>query len=71
MRRTMAATFDGSVFKPDEKLDLEPDTVVRIIIETIPAARNGDVTAACLAANLDGSPDWSENLEEYPHGRQA
>lgn len=34
MTRTLEATFDGSVLRLDEPLDLEPNTRVRVTIET-------------------------------------
>lgn len=34
MTRTLEATFDGSVLRPDEPLDLKPNTRVRVTIET-------------------------------------
>jgi predicted DNA-binding antitoxin AbrB/MazE fold protein len=34
MTRTVTATFDGEVLRPDEPVDLEPNTKVRITIES-------------------------------------
>ena len=34
MTRTLEATFDGKVLRPDHPLDLEPNTRVRVTIET-------------------------------------
>jgi predicted DNA-binding antitoxin AbrB/MazE fold protein len=34
MTITMNAVFDGEVFRPDEPLDLPPNTKVRLTIET-------------------------------------
>ena len=33
MELTFEATFDGEVFRPDEKVDLEPNTKVKVTIE--------------------------------------
>jgi len=33
MEQTIEATFDGEVFRLDEKIDLEPNTKVRITVE--------------------------------------
>ncbi|MEO7718279.1 MAG: hypothetical protein ABIY70_18925 [Capsulimonas sp.] len=69
MTRTLNATFDGaSSLKLDEQLDLAPNTVVRVTIETVDAPAANDFLAICLGANLDGPADWSENLEHYLYG---
>ena len=70
MTRTMDAVFDGTSLKLNETLDLEPNTVVRVTIETIVPPMPTDFIATCLAANLDGPEDWSENLEEYLYGNK-
>ena len=54
MTRTVNATFDGDVLRTDEPIDLEPNTRVRVTIETVEK----------LAAALDLSmaelmPDWA------------
>ncbi len=33
MELTFEATFDGEVFRPNEKIDLEPDTKVKVTVE--------------------------------------
>jgi len=67
MTRTVEAVFDGEVLRPDEPLNLEPNTRVRITVEddlgSEPKRRSFLRTARSL--NLDGPPDWSENIEEY------
>jgi hypothetical protein len=68
MTRTLEATFDGTSLNFNEALDLEPNTVVRVTIETLSPNPPADFISVCLAANLDGPPDWSENLEEYLYG---
>ncbi|BDI32424.1 hypothetical protein CCAX7_44750 [Capsulimonas corticalis] len=69
MTRTLNATFDGaSSLKLDEQLDLAPNTIVRVTIETVDVPAANDFLAVCLAANLDGPEDWSENLEHYLYG---
>ena len=61
--------FDGaSSLKLDEQLDLAPNTLVRVTIETIEAPANHDFLSVCLSANLEGPADWSENLEQYLYG---
>jgi len=64
MTRTVTAMFDGAVLRLDERVDLEPNTRVRVTIEVIdPLADEGLSfldTAASL--NLEGPSDWSEKI---------
>lgn len=73
MSRTVEAVFDGEVIRPDEPLDLEPNTRVRITVEdkltAEPKRRSFLRTARSL--NLDGPPDWSERIEEYLYERSS
>jgi predicted DNA-binding antitoxin AbrB/MazE fold protein len=73
MTRTVEAVFDGEVIRPDEPLDLEPNTRVRITVEdklkAEPKRRSFLRTARSL--NLDGPSDWSERIEEYLYGRST
>lgn len=73
MSRTVEAVFDGEVIRPDEPLDLAPNTRVRITVEdkltAEPKRRSFLRTARSL--NLDGPPDWSERIEEYLYGRSS
>jgi hypothetical protein len=66
MTQTVEAVWDGKVIRLLEPLVIAPNTTVRVTVETIdtvphtPPLDFGDI---CLAANLDGPEDWSENLE--------
>jgi len=62
MTRILEATFDGTSLRFSEVLDLEPNTIVRVTIETVDPTVPNDFLAVCLAANLDGPRDWSENF---------
>jgi hypothetical protein len=66
MVKTIDAVFDGTVFRPTEEIRLQPNTPVRITIETLPF-RQGRTSFLELARslNLDGPADWSESLDEY------
>jgi predicted DNA-binding antitoxin AbrB/MazE fold protein len=67
MVKTIEALFDGAVFRPAEPIALEPNTVVRITIETTPPIA-GEATSFLRTArslNLDGPPDWSANIDKY------
>ena len=70
MSQTLDATFDGSVFRPDKPIELEPNTRVRITIET--AATSDQQPESFLrvarSLNLVGPPDWSSRLDDYLYG---
>lgn len=70
MTRTVQAVFDGEVLRPQEPLDLEPQTRVQITIETILEPKENSQSFLDVAAslNLDGPSDWSENFEQYLYG---
>ena len=71
MTRTMTAMFDGEVLRPDEPVDLEPNTRVRITID--PSEQPEEKTMSFLdtaaSLNLEGPSDWSERFEDYLYGR--
>ena len=61
---TVTATFDGEVLRPDEPLDLEPNTMVRITIEAIasPVEKTLSVLDTAASLNLEGPSDWSVRI---------
>ena len=67
---SIQATFDGQVFRPDIPIRLEPNTKVRITIESDSAIESGQVSFLQTAKELqlDGPPDWSENLDDDLYG---
>jgi hypothetical protein len=72
MTRSIEAVFDGSTLRPDEPLELPPNTRVRLTIESLPtpkAAASFLRTARSL--DLAGPRDWSSNLEAYLYGEKA
>lgn len=71
MTRTMTAIFDGEVLRPDEPVDLKPNTKVRITIEAseAPVEKTLSFLDTAASLNLDGPSDWSERFEEYLYGR--
>jgi AF2212-like protein len=71
MTRTVNATFDGEVLRPDEPVDLEPNTRVRVTIEAAasPAEETLSLLDTAAALNLEGPSDWSERFEDYLYGR--
>ena len=70
MTQTLEAIFDGSVFRPDQPIELEPNTRVRITIEPATTSDKEPVSFLEVAEslNLEGPPDWSARLDEYLYG---
>lgn len=70
MSQTLDATFDGNVFRPDQPIELEPNTRVRITIETNPASEEEaqSFLAVARSLKLEGPPDWSSRLDDYLYG---
>jgi len=70
MTKTLYLTFDGKVFRPEEPIELPPDTRVRATIEAADLVRreHGSFLDTARSLNLDGPPDWSSQLEEYLYG---
>jgi hypothetical protein len=73
MVKTIGATYDGQVFRPDHPVELEPNTHVRLTIEAAgprpPKAQS--FLALARSLRLQGPPDWSTNIEIYLYGREA
>jgi predicted DNA-binding antitoxin AbrB/MazE fold protein len=71
MSQTLNATFDGTVFRPDQPIELEPNTRVRITIEPASASDEGSESFLRVARSLklDGPSDWSSRLDDYLYGR--
>jgi predicted DNA-binding antitoxin AbrB/MazE fold protein len=73
MVKTIDATFDGMVFRPSEPISLEPNTQVRLTIET--TATSTEESASFLdtarSLNLKGPRDWSANFHQYLYGKDA
>ena len=73
MSKTIEAVFDGEVLRPDEPLELQPNTRVRLTIDKLVAdthkPRSFLRTARSL--NLQGPSDWSERIEEYLYEDQT
>ncbi|MDT5123488.1 MAG: hypothetical protein QOC96_2970 [Acidobacteriota bacterium] len=71
MSQTLEATFDGEVLRPDEPIELEPNTRVRITIEptTQTSEKKGQsFLQIARSLNLEGPSDWSERLDDYLYG---
>ncbi len=70
MLKVIQATYDGKVFQPESPVGLEPNTQVRLIVETVPPqpGKTGSFLAVARSLQLDGPPDWAEHLETYLYG---
>ncbi|HJP95821.1 MAG TPA: antitoxin family protein [Candidatus Saccharimonadales bacterium] len=73
MSRTIEAVFDGEVLRPQEPLELQPNTKVRITIEESPTAKPNSKSflQTARSLNLEGPADWSERIEEYLYGNRT
>ncbi len=73
MSQTLEAIFDGSVFRPDSPVELEPNTRVRIIIESAetPEQKPESFLRVARSLKLQGPPDWSSRLDEYLYGGKS
>jgi hypothetical protein len=82
MTTTIEATFDGEVFRPKQPVSLEPNTPVKLTVESsapsAPQEQLGVKTVKShsffdVARSLrieDGPPDWSANIDKYLYGEQ-
>lgn len=71
MDKTVDATFDGEVFRPDEPVDLQPNTKVTLRLSVKNKMKSGKPYAfldLALGANLDLPADYASNIDEYLYG---
>jgi hypothetical protein len=70
MLKTIEAVYDGKAFLPEEPLELEANTRVRLVVETLPLRDESTLSFLEVAAglHLDGPPDWSARLDDYLYG---
>lgn len=73
MSKTLEAVFDGEVLRPDEPIELEPNTRVRLTIESVETSEKQPKSflRTALSLNLQGPADWSERLDEYLYGMEG
>jgi hypothetical protein len=59
--KTIEAVYDGKAFLPEEPFDLEANTRVRLVVDTLPLEEESHLSFLDVAAglHLDGPPDWS------------
>ena len=70
MGKKIEAVFDGTVICPDEPLELEPNTRLRISIEKVLPGSEQSVSFIQTARSLrlEGPEDWAENVDNYLYG---
>lgn len=72
MAETIEALFDGKVFHPDQPVKLRPNTRVKIQVEVVPAVgKQASFLRTAKALQLDGPPDWSEQIDNYLYGKDS
>ena len=72
MVRSIEAVFDGAALRPDEPLELPPNTRVRLTIESLPApAESKSFLQTARSLGLTGPRDWSSNIDTYLYGENA
>jgi predicted DNA-binding antitoxin AbrB/MazE fold protein len=70
MSKTLKAIFDGEVLRPDEPIELAPNTRVKLTIESIDTSEKQPKSflQTARSLNLQGPSDWSERLDDYLYG---
>ena len=74
MSQTLEATFDGEVLRPDEPIELEPNTRVRITIEPVgdnAEEKTESFLRTARSLNLEGPSDWSARLDDYLYNKET
>ena len=73
MSTVIEATFDGEVFRPSQPVPLEPNTPVRLAVETAsptPAPAPCSFLDTAISLKLEGPADWSANIDKYQYGEE-
>ena len=71
MEKTIEAVFDGKVFRPEGKVDLEPN---RPYVLTVTEKREKPSTSDAwnvlesLTGTIDAPEDWSQEHDHYLYG---
>ena len=72
MTTTLSATYDGRVLRLDEPIELEPNTRVRVTIESDKPImkKKRSFLQTALALNLQGPSDWSSRFDDYLYEKE-
>lgn len=76
MVKTLNAIYDGRVLRPDEPIDLNPNTRVQIIIivkenSESSSTRGVSFLRTAKSLNLEGPADWSTHFEDYLYEKES
>ena len=69
-QQTLEATFDGKVFRPTEKVKLQPDTRVQLVVtvKALPEKKPKSFLRVARSLKLEGPSDWSTRVDDYLYG---
>ena len=74
MSTIIEATFDGNVFHPTGSVPLLPNTLMRLIVETMSTAKAPSNSFSFLQTacelKIEGPPDWASSLDQYLYGKE-
>ena len=72
MTTRLSATYDGRVLRLDEPIELEPNTRVRVTIESDKPImkKKRSFLQTALALNLQGPSDWSSRFDDYLYEKE-
>jgi hypothetical protein len=65
----LTATFDGKVFLPDEPVNIEPNTKVKVTVDEMKIGKPLSSLEFMSSLDLDGPVDFSKNLDDYLYGK--
>jgi hypothetical protein len=66
MTTTIEAVYDGEVLRLEAPLPLTPNTRVTVTLDVpVSSDAHASFLDTALSINLQGPPDWSENLDSY------
>lgn len=73
MVQTLEALFDGETLHLDEPLAFEPNTRVRLVIETVSPEKpqSASFLRTARALKLEGPEDWATNVDSHLYGEDA
>ncbi len=73
MADVILANFDGSVFRPTQPISLEPNTPVRLTVESLapPPGQPASFLRTARSLQLEGPPDWASHLDKYLSGDRS
>ena len=72
MSVTLTGTYDGTVIRLDNAIDIEANTRFQVTLEAVASPTPGPgFLETAMALSVSGPSDWATNLEQYVHGPLA